>query len=418
MHRSLTFAVLSCVAGAVAPLAAAAQPQGLREGLPGGDGSDLIAEVCTGCHRISIITRSSGYSRDGWEALIASMVDLSGDVDSKAQILDYLAAHFPPNETRAATLVDGPLEIAFEEWVTPTLGQRTRDPVEAPDGTIWWVGQGISILGRIDPQTGGMKEYPLPADARPHSVNVGPDGDIWYLGNGNGTLGRLDRETEEFTIYEMPDPEARDPHTGEFDQDGLFWFTLQRSNMIGRMDPATGKIDLATLPRPGSRPYGIKIDADGTPWVACNGKNCLIKVDPATMALEDILLPGDTSHVRRFDLASDGSLWYGNAGMGKIGHYDPKTGAIREWDSPSGPRSHPYAMAVVDDIVWYNESGMRPDPLVRFDPETEEFQSWPVPSGEVYAGIIRHMRPTAEGDLLIHQSSTNRVLRVTLPDTE
>jgi virginiamycin B lyase len=78
-------------------------------------------------------------------------------------------------------------------------------------------------------------------------------------------------------------------------------------------------------------------------------------------------------------------------------------------------------MAVVDGIVWYNESGVRPDMLVRFDPATETFQSWPIPSGpagdgELYAGIVRHMRATRDGDLLIHQSSTNRIIRVDLPE--
>ena len=72
-------------------------------------------------------------------------------------------------------------------------------------------------------------------------------------------------------------------------------------------------------------------------------------------------------------------------------------------------------IAVVDGVVWYNESGMRPDPLVRFDPKTETFQSWAIPSGGIYAGIIRHMRPTRDGNLLIHQSSTNRIIQVTVP---
>ena len=57
---------------------------------------------------------------------------------------------------------------------------------------------------------------------------------------------------------------------------------------------------------------------------------------------------------------------------------------------------------------------MRPDPLVRFDPKTETFQSWPIPSGHVYAGIVRHMRATKDGNLLIHQSSTNRIMLVTV----
>lgn len=89
-------------------------------------------------------------------------------------------------------------------------------------------------------------------------------------------------------------------------------------------------------------------------------------------------------------------------------------GRPTQWPSPSGPKSHPYAIAVVNGIVWYNESGQRPDTLVRFDPTTERFQSWAIPSGGVYAGIVRHMRPTRDGNLLIHQSSTNRVILVSL----
>jgi virginiamycin B lyase len=66
----------------------------------------------------------------------------------------------------------------------------------------------------------------------------------------------------------------------------------------------------------------------------------------------------------------------------------------------------------VNDIVWYNESRRRPDALVRFDPKTEKFQSWAVPSG---VGTIRNLRPTADGkNLLIHQTSTNRVGLVTI----
>ena len=47
---------------------------------------------------------------------------------------------------------------------------------------------------------------------------------------------------------------------------------------------------------------------------------------------------------------------------------------------------------------------MRPDALVRFDPATETFQSWAIPSGNVYGGIVRHMRTTRDGNLLIHQA--------------
>lgn len=222
----------------------------------------------------------------------------------------------------------------------------------------------------------------------------------------------VDPATGKVTVFKMPDPTARDPHTGEFDKKGIFWFTLQQSNMVGRHDPTTGDIKLAKSKTPGAKPYGIKIDADGTPWYACNGAACLARIDTATMELTEIKLPTPGTTVRRLDIAEDGMIWYVNSGKGRLGRYNPKTGEIEEWDSPSGPDSHPYAIAVVDGIVWYNESAMRPDMLVRFDPKGERFQSWPVPLGGIHAGIIRHMRPARNGDLLIHQSSTNRIGRV------
>jgi virginiamycin B lyase len=92
---------------------------------------------------------------------------------------------------------------------------------------------------------------------------------------------------------------------------------------------------------------------------------------------------------------AQGNVWYTGNKNGTVGKLD-------------------YAIAVVDSIVWDNESGKRPDALVRFDSTTETFQSRAIPSGGIYAGIIRHMRPTREGNLLIHQSSTNRMILVML----
>jgi virginiamycin B lyase len=131
------------------------------------------------------------------------------------------------------------------------------------------------------------------------------------------------------------------------------------------------------------------------------------------MALTEIKLPLEGTTVRRLDLAEDGMIWYVNSGRGQLGRLNPKTGEIKEWPSPSGPQSHPYAIMIVDGVVWYNESGVRPDALVRFDPKTETFQSWAIPSGGIFSGIVRHGRATREGNLLIHQSGTNRILQVT-----
>jgi len=415
MHKALRLACLSTALGCL--VSVPAHSQAASPGLPDDVHLDLVEGTCTSWHRVNMITRSSGYTSEGWEELIATMIDLSHVPDVPADIVEYLANYFPPNTNRASTLIPGEVKIAFTEWQVPTLGQRSRDPAEAPDGAIWWVGQTGNIMGRLDPVTGEMTEYPLPENAKPHSVTLDEDGNAWYTGNKNGSIGRLDPETREITVYNMPDAAAKDPHTAVFDANGILWFTLQQSNMIGRLDPISGDIKLVTAPTERSRPYGIKADSEGALWVACNGSNCLIKVDPETMALTEYKLPISETTVRRLDIASDGMIWYVNSSQGRLGRMDPETGEAKEWPSPSGPKSHPYALAIIDDIVWYNESGVRPDPLVRFDPATETFQSWPIPTGNIYAGIVRHMRPTRDGDLLIHQSSTNRIIRVEIEDS-
>lgn len=396
---------------ALVPLPAVAQGQ--AAGLPEGNGKELAATICTGCHATDQITRSSGYTPEHWKELISTMIDLSGDPPTREAITQYLAEKLPPNTLRAPKIVPGPVQIEFKEWQTPSLGQRTRDPVEGPDGTIWWAGQFGNLIGRLNPATGEMKEYPLPPNAKPHTITLDAQGTPWYSGNMNATVGKVDPATGKATEYKMPDPKAKDPHTIVFDPKGILWFTLQNSNMVGRLDPATGDIKLVSAPVANAKPYGIKIDADGMLWVSCNGAPCLLKLYPATMTLTEVklTLPGTT--VRRLDIAEDGMIWYVNSGQGRLGRYNPKTGESKEWMSPSGQKSHPYAIVVVNGIVWYNESGMRPDALVRFDPQSKTFQSWAVPSGNVYAGIIRHMRATRDGNLLTHQTSTNRIIMVT-----
>ncbi len=380
--------------------------------LPPGEGETLVREHCSSCHRPEILERAQGYDTTAeWRQLMASMVEL--DAPRASIIARYLSQHFRSKPELYPTLLPGPVEIEIDEWMVPTLGQRSRDPIEAHDGAIWWTGMWASLVGRLDPLTGDVREYPLPPRARPHSIVPDDNGFIWYLGNGNGTVGRLNPLNGDIEEYETG---LADPHTGVFHPNGAFYFTAQRAGAVARLDPASGHIThRETL----ARPYGIKVAPNRRIYIAFNGDNAIGEMDPETLEVTYFTIPHEESRIRRLDVASDGSIWYVNSARGRLGHLDPTTGVVREWDSPSGPKSHPYAIAVIDDVVWYNESGQRPDALVRFDPESETFQSWAIPSG---IGIIRHVWVTQNKELLIHQSSSNRIGRVTIlnngPDTE
>ncbi len=413
--------VAGLAAGLMASWAADAQEPGAGRGagrgragrgaavvLPEGAGRDQVQAACASCHGLNLITNSAGFSRAVWQDLVATMVRLPEP--ELRTVSGYLATHFPEQPGRRPTLVSGPITVTFKEWIVPTRGQRPRDPLQLLDGTIWWAGMYGDLVGRLNPATDEMREFPLAKGTSPHSIINDAAGNIWFTGNGNATVGRLDPRSGAITVFPMPDPAARDPHTPVFDRTGTLWFTLQGSNMVGRLNPSTREIRLITMPTPNARPYGMIAAPDGQLWIAYNGANKIAQIDPATLEVREFTTPSPESRIRRLDRISDGTIYYGDS-RGYLGRLDPKTGAFKEWPSPSGPTSSPYALAVVNDIVWYNESGQRPDALVRFDPRTETFQSWAIPSG---VGIIRHMRATPDGHLVIHQSSSNRVGLVTI----
>jgi virginiamycin B lyase len=410
---AITLASLALVA--TVALQAQAPAQGRGGGgrgqavqLPDGAGREFVQSVCIACHQLNLVTGSAGFDQKGWRDLVATMVALP---EPQLQtVSSYLATNYPPRADRKPTLIAGDATVTIKEWIAPTLGQRPRDPLQTPDGTIWWAGMYASLIGRLNPATGEMREYKLATDARPHSIIDDQAGNIWYTGNGNGTVGRLDPRTGDIKVYAMPDAAARDPHTPVFDRNGTLWFTLQGANMVGRLVPSTGEIKLITMPTANARPYGIIVNSQGVPWVCYNGSNKLASIDPNTLAVREYATPTADSRIRRLDVLRDDTIFYGDS-RGYLGRFDPRTGAFKEWPSPSGADSSPYALVVVNDIVWYNESGTRPDALVRFDPKTEKFQSWAVPSG---VGIMRHIRATPDGNIVIHQSSSNRVGLVTI----
>ena len=135
--------------------ALATAPDITRADLPEGPGKLLVEEVCSTCHGTQYLERAQGYdSPEAWRTVMASMVNLP---EAQAiTISEYLATHYPSRPDKKPNLIPGDFDIEIQEWQVPTLGQRSRDPVEAPDGSIWWTGMWASLAGRLDPETGKM----------------------------------------------------------------------------------------------------------------------------------------------------------------------------------------------------------------------------------------------------------------------
>jgi len=382
--------------------------------LPNGKGKEIIEGMCNTCHPLAARI-GSGYTREGWSTVLTMMVNQGAEIaqDELPTLLDYLSTNFPEKGKPAAALVDGAYKVSMQSWKAPTPGSRPHDPLATRDGSLWYTGQMANVLGRIDPKTGEVKEYPLKTPhSGPHGLAEDKDGNIWYTGNTGALVGKLDPKTGAVTEYPMPDPEAKDPHTLIFDRTGILWFTVQNANRIGRLDPKDGQIKLLTPPTPKARPYGMALDSKGNVFFVEFGANKVGAVDPQTLQIREYPLPDQAARPRRIAITSDDIVWYTDFSRGYLGRLDPKTGKVTEFPSPSGPKSEPYGISAIGGVIWYSESNCAPNTVVRFDPRTSKFQTWAIPGG---GNIVRNTSVTPDGNLVLANSLVNTVTLVSVP---
>lgn len=388
-----------------------AQSQGRGRGqaltLPDGAGKEAVQGQCAKCHALGLIANSGGFTQQGWAELIGTMVALPPD--QNAEMAGYLARNFPEQPRPAPVVIPGSVNVSIKEWNVPTLGSRPHDPEPGPDGTIWWTGMFANALGRFNPRTGEFKEFPAKTPGSgPHGLELDRDGNLWFTANSKAYIGKLDPKTGDITEYPMPEG-VRDPHTPLFAPNGMLFFTAQNSNVVGRLDPKTGDVKVVKTPTERANPYGVVMSSKAIPFICDFGTNKIIRIDPDTLAIKEYELPNAESRPRRIAISPDDIIWYADYSRGYLGRLDPDTGRVTEWPSPSGPKSQPYGIAYLAGAIWYVESAIKPNVLVRFDIKTEKFQSWIIPGG---GGVVRNIKATDDGKIVMAESGVNKIALV------
>jgi len=327
----------------------------------------------------------------------------------------------------------------IEEWDLGGRASTQHDVMMHPDGRLYSVDGPQDALHRLDSSVpgGGRESWTVPrsnlppggvfassakststsnSHVAPHSLQTAPDGSIWITLAAGNQLARFDVETETWTIHEVAD--GIYPHTLRFDAKGRIWYTMAASNHIGMFDPETGEqqhirlpartwmqaIILRTMPYllkigdyidiRGSAaegdgikmpvPYGIDIAPDGGVWFSQLNERRIGRVNPETLSLEMIDTPFETPRRLRFD--SKGGLWIPSFSESLLAHFDLETRVFRTWPLPVEPLGSdtPYALAIDQqtDIVWI--CGTNSDTMIRFEPETEHFTVYPLPTRVTY----------------------------------
>ncbi len=233
--------------------------------------------------------------------------------------------------------------VTFREWTLPTPGSHPHDPLATPDGAIWYTGQMASLLGRIDPASGEIKEYPH-ADpglrpARPrrrcrrqHLVHRELQGLYRQARPAHGQVQRIPHARS---------GGARSAHAGVRPGGHALVHRAGRATWSAGWIRAPARSGWCACRRRGRCPT-----ASRSIRAACRSSRSSAPTSsrastPRRMAIREYALPDPDSRPRRIAIGPDGAVWYHRLARGALGRLDPATGAAREWPSPGGADVRP-----------------------------------------------------------------------------
>lgn len=253
-------------------------------------------------------------------------------------------------------------------------GDGPHDVAPSPDGSVWYTGQRAGVLGRLDPKTGNVERVALGNGSAPHGVIIGPDGAAWVTDGGLNAILRVDAKSKEVKTWSLPQTRGHaNLNTAAFDGQGRLWFTGQ-AGIYGRLDPASGEMMLWDAPQ-GKGPYGITATPKGDIWWVSLAGNYLAKVDLDSGATEIFEPPNADEGPRRVWSDSGGKLWISGWLSGNVSVFNPADKSWKSWRLP-GESPRAYSVYVDEqDKVWLTDFGA--NAIVRFDPQTESFESFP-----------------------------------------
>jgi cytochrome c5 len=206
---------------------------------PEAKGKDLLVGKCFACHGFQSRMASARRDEDGWKDRVAYMVDSmhfflggvaggfndqnSSDVASylnslfgQESVLPKSPAELPKYKELVRSYDYEAMKIVYVEYELPGPSRMPWSAFPDKDGNYWMPYYGnANKIGRLDPKTGEVQEYPVPnkGTAAIHSAVPAPDGSVWLTEQGSNKLGHWDPATRTITEYQdayAPGKEGRD----------------------------------------------------------------------------------------------------------------------------------------------------------------------------------------------------------------
>ena len=417
--------------------------------LPGTGQQRATLVQCSNCHSLAFALQKR-RDRQGWIQMIEKMrgITPSGVMqpveampgilqrskEENEQLAEFLAAVRGPDSPELPyKLLPRPTDnastrLAITEYHIPrgnipvtirgdVRGAWLHDVIRDPKtGYVWYTDHFTSVLGRLDPKTGEIKEFPYP-HAKPGKqdgalqVTLDRDGNVWLGLIWQGTIARFDPRTEKFTEWTI----AEDAQAGflALDSAGLVWFSSSRTNSIYKLETQTSQFAKFTIPTKNAQNYGMGLDSQGRVYSCEMGAGKIGRFDPKTEKFAEWPTPTPDSMPRRPAIDAQDRLWFAEFSGDRIGLFDPKTETIREWKLSDNPYTSPYIVAVDNKshVVWATD--FNSNLIYRFDIKTQKFTKFLLPEPDIE---IRHLymdESTTPGTLWIPDySPPGKILRL------
>jgi streptogramin lyase len=379
--------------------------------IPGNDPRKGLALNCVGCHTLERVMRSPHDADSFMKTVLPRM---QGYVNQSIPQHPQLRRGERRMEERGDQRVQV-YRAAAEFWATVNLGAKQRwsfdlvpfprpggratrviyteydlpretisphDVIVDQDGIAWYSSFGEQFLGRLDPKTGAVKEYPVPEHKPGYptgflALRSDRAGDLWLGNMYQATIVKFDRKTEKFSYWTLPTEQNIDaaqvnmvsPQSSHVD--GKVWAQNNGFAGVHRLDLATGKIETWEPFKDAKEPhniYDVIPDSKNNVFFTDFRLRHIGRIDAKTGEFRLFEVPTAASAPRRGQMDAQDRLWFAQYRGDRIAMFDTKTEEFKEW------RVTPRWSAPYDVVIDKNEEAwtgsMLTDQVTRLDTKT------------------------------------------------
>src|SRR5437588_7472522 len=273
--------------------------------------------------------------------------------------------------------------VIYTEYDLPRATIEPHDVLVDEQGIAWYSSFGEQNLGRLDPRSGKVREFPIPEMKQGFptgllGLRADRDGNLWLGNMYQAQIVKFDRKTQKFTTWKLPPEQDIDaaqinmvsPQSAHVD--GKVWTQNNGFAGVHRLDLATGKIETwePFKNAPKGEPhniYDVIPDSQNNAWFTDFRRKHIGRIDAKTREVKLYEIPGEKPVVapRRGQMDAQRRLWFAQYRGDKIGMLDTKTGEFKQWDI--APKwSAPYDVALDKNGEAWTGS-MLSDQVTRFD---------------------------------------------------